>query len=181
MPVTVVELSAADARSSQGELASVLVDVVEHGASVNFMAPFSLAEATAFWSKVIGRLVKGELRLLAARDESGVVGTAQLVLSQPPNQLHRADVAKVLVHTRARRQGVASLLMLELERVALAQDRWLLVLDTVTGGPAEDMYRGLGYTVVGSVPDFCRMPTGELVGTTFMFKHLSPRGEFTQR
>ncbi len=172
MPVTVVELTAADARACQAGLAALLVDVVEHGASVNFMAPFSLAEATAFWSTVIGRLVRGELRLLAAKDERGVVGTAQLVLSQPPNQLHRADVAKVLVHSGARRQGIARRLMERLELLAAAEDRQLLVLDTVTGAAGESLYARLGYTAVGSIPDFCRLPTGELVGTTVMFKRL---------
>jgi GNAT superfamily N-acetyltransferase len=173
VPVSVVELSAAQARACQAELAALLVDVVEHGASVNFMAPFTAAAATAFWSKVVGRLVRGELLLLAARDETGVVGTAQLVLSQPPNQTHRADVAKVLVHTRSRRQGIARALMLEIERLAHRESRWLLVLDTVTGGAAEDLYRGLGWTEVGSIPDFCRLPTGELAGTTVMFKQFT--------
>jgi ribosomal protein S18 acetylase RimI-like enzyme len=110
---------------------------------------------------------------LAARDHTGVVRTAQLVLSQPPNQAHRADVAKVLVHTRSRRLGIARALMLEVERLAPREARWLLVLDTVTGGPAENLYRGLGYTEVGSIPDFCRLPTGELVGTTVMFKQFT--------
>jgi GNAT superfamily N-acetyltransferase len=174
MPVTVVELTAADARACQADLAALLVDVVENGASVNFMAPFTLTEASAFWSKVVGRLVKGELRLLAAKDQSGVVGTAQLIVSQPPNQLHRADVAKVLVHTRARRQGIARRLMEQLERLAAAEGRDLLVLDTVTGGAGESLYASIGYTVVGSIPQFCRLPTGELVGTTVMFKQLAP-------
>lgn len=173
MPVTVIELTAARARSCQSELAALLVDVVEHGASVSFMAPFGLAEATAFWSKVIGRMVRGELFLLVAMDESGVAGTAQLVVSQPPNQAHRADVAKVLVHSRARRQGIARQLMEHLELVAHREDRRLLVLDTVTGSPAEDLYRGLGYAVVGSIPDYARLPTGELVATTVMFKQFT--------
>lgn len=172
MPVTVVELTAAEARACQAGLAALLVDVVENGASVNFMAPFTLTEATAFWSKVVGRLVKGELRLLAAKDQSGVVGTAQLVLAQPPNQLHRADVAKVVVHSRARRQGIARCLMEQLELLAAAEGRELLVLDTVTGGAGESLYARLGYTTVGSIPEFCRLPTGELVGTTVMFKRL---------
>jgi GNAT superfamily N-acetyltransferase len=178
MPVTVVELTAADARACQPGLAALLVDVVAAGASVSFMAPFTLTEATAFWSAVVGRLVRGEVRLLAARDEAGIVGTAQLVLSQPPNQLHRADVAKVLVHSSARRTGVATTLMQQLERIASEEQRWLLVLDTVTGGAGEALYLQLGYEQVGSIPDFCRFPTGELVGTTVMYKRLS--AEFTQ-
>jgi GNAT superfamily N-acetyltransferase len=111
------------------ELANVLIDCVEGGASVSFLLPFGRDKARAFWAPVAGAVANGERALLVAEDSEGIVGTAQLLLAQPPNQPHRADVAKLLVHRRARRQGVAAALMRATEAAARDCGRSLLVLE----------------------------------------------------
>src|SRR5881394_1844277 len=115
-------------------LADVLIDCVEGGASVSFMHPLSRDRATAFWRRVAPAVAAGERALLVAEDERGVCGTVQLVLEQPENQPHRADLTKMLVHRRARRRGVGAALMRHAETVARDVGRTLLVLDAVTGG-----------------------------------------------
>jgi len=157
-------------------LAEVLVDCVEGGASVSFMFPFSHDDASRFWSKVAEDVASGARALLVAEDEQGaIVGTVQLVLALPPNQPHRADVAKLLVHRSARGRRVASQLMQALEQTALELKRHLLVLDTVTGGIAEHLYEQLGWVRVGVVPDFALFPQGGYCGTTFFYKALASR------
>lgn len=150
-------------------LAEVLRACVAGGASVSFVEPFSLDDARAYWRGLAGtnRIV------LAARDEGRIVGTASLVLDTPPNQPHRADVAKVLVHPDARRRGLARRLMEEIEAVARRKGRTLLTLDTVTGGAAEPMYASLGYERIGAIPDYALLPDGvRLVSTTLFYKRL---------
>jgi ribosomal protein S18 acetylase RimI-like enzyme len=136
------------------------------------MSPYPIAESTAFWEGVVGKLEAGELFLLVATDDHGVVGTTTLHVSTPPNQPTRAEVAKVLVHRRSRRRGIARRLMLETEAVARREGRTLLVLDTVTGSPAENLYRSLGYVVVGSIPDYAMYPDGRWCPTTILYKQL---------
>jgi GNAT superfamily N-acetyltransferase len=156
------------------ELAQVLCDCVEGGASVNFMLPFSRERACAFWREIAAAVARGERALLVAEDAGGaIVGTVQLVLAQPENQRHRADVAKMLVHRRARREGLAAALMRAVERVAIAEGRSLLVLDTVTGGDAERLYERLGWQRCGVIPDFALWPAGGLCATTIFFKPLA--------
>jgi ribosomal protein S18 acetylase RimI-like enzyme len=149
---TIEELTAQQARQHLGGLAELLVDVVCDGASVNFMLPFGHDDALRFWRSVLDRVETGEIRLLAAFRHGALDGTVQLQLAPQPNQPHRADVAKLLVHTRARRLGVARNLMLALEEIARRHGRTLLTLDTLAGTPAERLYRSLGYTVVGQIP-----------------------------
>jgi GNAT superfamily N-acetyltransferase len=157
-----------------GELAQVLCDCVEGGASVNFMLPFPLERACAFWGDIAAAVERGERALLVAEDAGGaIVGTVQLVLAQPENQRHRADVAKMLVHRRARRGGLATALMRAVERVAVEEGRSLLVLDTVTGGDAERLYERLGWQRCGVIPGFALWPAGGLCATTIFFKSLS--------
>jgi GNAT superfamily N-acetyltransferase len=158
-----------------GELACVLMDCVEAGASVSFMHPLGCEEAMAFWASVANAVVKGERMLFVAEDALGICGTAQLILSLPPNQPHRADVAKVLVHRRARRQGVGAALMRTAEAAALDCGRDLLVLDTVTGGDAQRLYERLGWIRVGDVPRYALMPTGEFCSTTYYYRDLGQR------
>jgi GNAT superfamily N-acetyltransferase len=154
-------------------LAEVLIDCVEGGASVSFMAPLSRAKAIAFWRGVAEGVVRGERALLIAEDGEGqVLGTVQLILALPENQPHRADVAKMLVHRRARRHGVAQRLMAELDRVALQEGKTVLVLDTVTGGDAERLYARAGWQRVGSIPHYALMPDGRPCGSTYFYKHL---------
>ncbi|MEY4547462.1 MAG: Acetyltransferase [Pseudomonadota bacterium] len=155
------------------ELANVLIDCVEGGASVSFLLPFGRDKARAFWAPVAGAVASGERALLVAEDSEGIVGTAQLLLAQPPNQPHRADVAKLLVHRRARRQGVAAALMRAAETAARDCGRSLLVLDTVTGGDAQRLYERLGWTRVGDIPGYALMPTGEPCSTTYYYRDLA--------
>ncbi|WP_296223688.1 GNAT family N-acetyltransferase [Ralstonia sp. UBA689] len=171
--LTVRRVGANEACACIDALADVLIDCVEGGASVSFMWPLSHDKARAFWRDVVEGLAHGERALLIAEDERGaVLGTVQLILAQPENQPHRADVAKMLVHRRARRQGVAQRLMVAIDEVARAEGKTVLVLDTVTGGDAERLYARAGWQRVGSVPNYALMPDGAFCGTTFYCKQL---------
>jgi len=157
-------------------LAEVLRSVVQDGASVSFFMPFPRDEARSFWSdKVLPQVRAGRTRVLLARLEERIVGTVQLELEMPPNQQHRAAVAKLLVHPEARRRGIARTLMLALEEIARREGRTLLTLDTVTGSAAELLYRSLGYVVVGVIPAYARGAlTPALESTTIMYKQFNP-------
>jgi GNAT superfamily N-acetyltransferase len=173
-PWSIRRLHSVDDAAIDG-LIDVLTDCVEGGASVSFMPPMTAEKATRFWLGVADGVARGERALLVAEDETGaVVGTVQLVLALPENQPHRADVAKMLVHRRARRRGVAALLMREVERTAREEGRRLLVLDTVTGSAAARLYARAGWQRVGDVPDFALMPDGAYCSTTFFYKDLGP-------
>ena len=168
---TVRELTRVDQAARQG-LAALLVDCVEGGASVSFMHPLSLAHAEAFWHQVAEGVERGDRALLVAEDADGIVGTVQLVLAQPDNQPHRADVAKMLVHRRARRQGLAAALMREAEALAKRRGKSLLVLDTVTGGEAERLNTRLGWQRCGVIPGYALWPRGGLCDTTYFYRAL---------
>ena len=171
--VSVRRLGADDAAACAPALADVLLDCVHGGASVSFMWPLPRAKALAFWQGVADGVARGERVLLVAEDAAGgIVGTVQLVMAMPDNQPHRADVAKMLVHRRARRQGVAQRLMAAIEAEARAEGKTVLVLDTVTGGDAERLYARAGWQRVGSVPNYALMPDGALCATTFFHKPL---------
>lgn len=153
------------------QLIDVLVDCVDGGASVNFMLPMARETALRFWRKTIDSLARGERTLLVAEDGQGIAGTVQLVTDTPENQPHRADVAKLLVHRRARNGGIGRRLMEAVEDAAREQDRTVLVLDTANPA-AERLYERLGWQRVGVVPDFCLMPDGAMSATTFFTKRL---------
>ena len=171
--VAVRRVGANEASACVDALADVLIDCVEGGASVSFMSPLSRDKAQAFWRNVAEGVAHGERALLIAEDDTGaIVGTVQLILAQPENQPHRADVAKMLVHRRARRQGVAQRLMAAVEAVARTERKTVLVLDTVTGGDAERLYTRAGWQRVGVVPNYALMPDGAFCGTTFYCKQL---------
>lgn len=155
-------------------LASVLHACVHAGASVSFVLPFAEGDAARFWnSKVRPAVESGACRVLAARAAGRIVGTVQLDLATPPNQAHRAEVRKLLVHPEARRRGIARALMLAIEQQARLDQRSLLTLDTVTGGPAESLYSSLGYVTVGVIPGYARRADSpELESTTIMYKEL---------
>ena len=153
-------------------LADVLRDCVDGGASVSFMAPLAREKALAFWRQVAQGVTQGERALLVAQDAQGIVGTVQLVLAQPDNQPHRADLSKMLVHRRGRRLGLGAALMRAAEQLARDCGKTLLVLDTVTGGDAERLYARLGWQRVGVIPDYALWPRGGLVGTTVFYKAL---------
>ncbi len=154
-----------------GELAGVLIDCVEGGASVSFMHPLSRERAVAFWRRVTQGVGAGERALLVAEDARGLCGTVQLVLDQPENQPHRAELSKMLVHRRARRQGLGAALMRAAEATARECGKTLLVLDTAND-EAERLYERLGWTRVGVIPDYALLPQGGLCGTTVFYRNL---------
>lgn len=154
-------------------LADVLLDCVEGGASVSFMLPLARDKAAGFWRGVLDDVARGERVLLVAETPVGrIVGTVQLITAQPDNQPHRADVAKMLVHSEARRQGVAAQLMAAIDHAAREEGKTLLVLDTVTGGDAERLYQRAGWQVAGVIPNYALMPDGAPCSTTYFYKQL---------
>jgi GNAT superfamily N-acetyltransferase len=153
------------------ELADVLIDCVEGGASVSFMHPLPRDRAVAFWRGVADGVAAGECALLVAEDARGLCGTVQLVLDQPENQPHRADLVKLLVHRRARRQGLGAALMRAAETAARECGKTLLVLDTASD-EAERLYERLGWVRVGVIPGYALLPQGGLCGTTVYYRNL---------
>ena len=180
-PWSIRRLHAVDAATLSG-LADVLVDCVDGGASVSFMEPMTRDKALAFWRRVADAVGSGERALLVAEDAHGVCGTVQLVLDLPENQPHRADLVKMLVHRRVRRQGLGAALIRAAESTALECGRTLLVLDAVTGGDGARLYARLGWQRVGEVPRYALMPRGGYCSTTFFYRDLSaPRAPDTSR
>jgi GNAT superfamily N-acetyltransferase len=157
------------------ELGALLRAVVYGGAGVSFFVPFSAEQSESFWrDKVLPAVRAGTRRVVVARHRGRIIGTVQIDTATPPNQRHRAEVAKMLVHPDMRRRGIARALMTALEAVARAAGRTLLTLDTVTGSAAEPLYTSLGYTVVGVIPRYARAAlTDEMESTTIMYKELS--------
>ena len=155
------------------QLASVLVDCVEGGASVSFMAPFSQDDGLAFFRKVAASVASGDTVLLAAKLDGKIIGTVQLGLDTPPNQPHRADIKKMLVHRFARGQGVGTALMARVEEEARRCGRWLLVLDTVPGENGYRLYRRAGWTECGTIPNYAMFPDGRLCDTALFWKRLT--------
>jgi GNAT superfamily N-acetyltransferase len=159
-------------------LTDVLIDCVEGGASVSFMLPLSRATARAYWEGTAVQLARGECLVLAAREAGGaIVGTVQVLLQQPQNQPHRADLAKMLVHRRARRHGLGAMLLQAAEDAAVSVGKTLLVLDTASA-EANRLYARQGWQRVGEIPDYALWPAGGLCATTLYYKRigaLAPR------
>jgi GNAT superfamily N-acetyltransferase len=171
--ITIRRIGASEATGRVEALADVLVDCVEGGASVSFMLPLPRDKALTFWRGVAQSVARNERALLIAEDSVGqIVGTVQMIMSQPDNQPHRADIAKMLVHRKARRRGVAQRLMEAIDNAAREEGKTVLVLDTVTGGDAERLYERAGWQRAGVVPKYALMPDGGFCGTTFFYKHL---------
>ena len=168
--IQIRHLTALDA-SHITALADLLVDCVEGGASVSFMHPLSQAKALAFWYKVAAGVAAAERALLVAQDRSGIIGTVQLVLDQPENQPHRADLSKLLVHRRARRAGVGEALMRAVEPLARQHGKSLLVLDTASSD-AERLYERLKWQRVGAIPGYALKAHGGLEATVLFYKVL---------
>jgi GNAT superfamily N-acetyltransferase len=155
-----------------GGLCEVLIDCVEGGASVSFMQPMTLAKAAGFWRGVAEGVARRERALIVAEDaERRIIGTAQAIWAQPENQPHRADIAKMLVHRRARGMGVGAALLSAAETAAREAGRTVLVLDTASD-TAERLYRRCGWTRVGAIPDFALMPDGARCATVVYYKSL---------
>lgn len=170
--VVIRRLDAGETVARIENLAEVLIDCVVGGASVSFMLPLPREKAVAFWRGVADGIAGGERVLLVAEISGEIVGTVQLIVAQPDNQPHRADVAKMLVQRKARRRGIAQRLLDAIDEAARSEGKSVLVLDTVTGGDAERLYERAGWQSVGSVPKYALMPDGEFCATTFFYKHL---------
>ena len=160
-------------------LSAVLVDAIEGGASVSFLHPLPVAKARAFWGDVAAAVERGERAVLLAEDVDGIVGTVQLVLDQPENQPHRADLVKLLVHRRARRRGLGAALVRAAEDLARERGRSLLVLDTVTGSDGERLYARLGWERCGVLPGYALGSRGGLCATTVFYRGLETRANGT--
>jgi len=154
-------------------LAALLIDAVDGGASVSFMHPLTRERALAFWQRVGDGVARGERVLLVAEDEQGLVGTVQVILDQPENQPHRADIAKMLVYRRARRQGWGEALMRAAEQAARDAGKTLLVLDTASAD-AERLYARLGWQRCGAIPGYALLPQGGWCDTTYFYRQLAP-------
>jgi GNAT superfamily N-acetyltransferase len=153
-------------------LAEVLVDCVDSGAGVSFLHPLTVDKARDFWRGVAGRVRTGSIAILVARDDSGIVGTVQLVLEQPENQPHRADLAKMLVHRRARRRGLGTAVLNAAEELARQCGKSLLVLDTNEDSEAERLYVREGWQRVGRIPDYSLRPRGGLHAAVVYYKNI---------
>ena len=165
-------LSPAAFAAATDDLGSLLADVVNAGASVGFLRPLSRRDAAAWWRAIADDVRADRVIVLVARIDGRLGGTAQLRPSRMPNQTHRADVAKVLVHPEMRRRAIGSALMSEVEREALQRSRTLLILDTETGSGGEEFYTALGWTRVGEIPEYAADTDGTLRSTTIFYKEL---------
>ncbi|MDQ3163383.1 MAG: GNAT family N-acetyltransferase [Actinomycetota bacterium] len=170
--IEIRRLDATEARAQLDALARVLHDCVAGGASVGYLAPFSQAQARGAFEVFAGEVEQRRRLLLGAFANTELVGTVQVVLATPPNQPHRAEIARLLVHRSARRRGIAQLLMERAEAEARAEGKTLLVLDAVTGDNAERLYGRLGWTKVGVIPGYALFPDGRLCDTTIFWKSL---------
>jgi GNAT superfamily N-acetyltransferase len=173
MTATIRLLDAAEARAAIPELCEVLTDCVNGGASVGFMQPYTNADAEPYWQDVVDAVASGTTLLLVAELDGRSVGTVQVGAAQMPNQPHRGDLKKLLVHRSARGKGLARLLMDAAEREAAARGKTILVLDTATGSDAEAIYPRLGWERVGVIPDYALWPEGGFCATTFFYKRVA--------
>jgi GNAT superfamily N-acetyltransferase len=169
----VERVEARDADGVLPALTDILLDCVDGGASVSFMAPLARDKADAFWRGVLDSAARGERIVLVARDaQARISGTVQVILAQPENQPHRADVAKMLVHRRARRQGLGEALMRAAEQQARQAGKTLLVLDTASDA-AERLYKRTGWIECGRIPGYALLPSGEPCATAYFYKQLA--------
>jgi ribosomal protein S18 acetylase RimI-like enzyme len=155
-----------------GALGRMLVETVAHGGSVSFMHPLAPDAAEAFWAGSLAAAARGERIVLGAFDGERLTGTVTLLLDCPPNQPHRAEIAKMMTRVGDRGRGIASALMRAAERLAVERARTLLVLDTASDGGAAKLYEGLGFTLAGEIPDYALKPHGGLTGTMLYWKRL---------
>jgi len=153
-------------------LAEILIATVAHGGSVSFMHPLDPAGASAFWQGALAAAERGERIVLGAFDGGDLIGTVSLLLDLPPNQPHRAEIAKMMTHPAHRGRGAATALMREAERLARARGRTLLTLDTATEDGASLFYEKLGFSFAGEIPDFALKPLGGLTGTRLYWKRM---------
>jgi ribosomal protein S18 acetylase RimI-like enzyme len=174
MEMQIIELDGLAIEKRLGELSRVLADSVADGAAISFMAPMPYEDAARFWSGDVQREVAAERRVLFGAERDGeIVGTVQLLTAMPPNQPHRCEIAKMIVHPQARRLGIARALMNAALGRARELGKTLVTLDTRTGDAAEPLYASVGFEVAGVIPDFAWDPDGKaLHATTYMFRRV---------
>ncbi len=170
--IRIEALSAADYEAAIPGLAALLVDAVDGGASVNFLAGVDETAAAGWWRGRVAAVADGTVSPFVAFDGERVVGSVLLIRSWNPNSPHRAEIAKVIVHRSARRRGIAAALMAAAETLARAEGRWLLVLDTETGSGAEAFYRSTGWHEAGTIPNYALLTDGTLSPATWFWKDL---------
>jgi GNAT superfamily N-acetyltransferase len=170
---TIEVLAAGEFRVVVHELAELLVDAVGSGASVGFLPPFTVVQAERWWRGLTDDVATGRLLVLLLRVDGRAFGTAQLRLAQLPNAQHRAEVAKVLVHSSTRRRGYGRILMEAVENAAQTAGRHLLVLDTLSGSDAERLYTRMGWSRVAEIPGYAALPNGQFAATTIFYKELA--------
>jgi ribosomal protein S18 acetylase RimI-like enzyme len=169
-PIQIAPLAASP--DTIAALSEILVETVAHGGSVSFMHPMPLPAANAFWQDSLGAAARGERIVLGAFDGESLIGTVTLLLNLPPNQPHRAEIAKMMTRLSHRHRGVATALLREAERLARERGRWLLVLDTAEDEGAAGLYERLGFQLTGVIPDYALKPHGGLTGTLIYCKRL---------
>lgn len=169
-PVRIDALTASPA--IYAALSEMLIETVAHGGSVSFMHPLAPETADAFWRDSLASAERGERIVFGAFDGETLVGTVSLVLGLPPNQPHRAEIAKMMTRLSHRHRGIATALLHAAERAAIEHGRWLLVLDTATDEGASGLYERVGFTLSGIIPDYAYKPHGGLTGTMFYWKRL---------
>jgi ribosomal protein S18 acetylase RimI-like enzyme len=163
-------LPLSDSPQIRDALSEILVEVVANNGSVHFMHPLALEVAEAFWVRSLASAARGERIMLGAFDGAHLVGTVTLLLDCPPNQPHRAEIAKLMTRMSHRRRGVAKALMEAAERLAVEKARTLLVLDTAADGGASALYEALGFKLAGVIPDYAFKPHGGLTATMIYWK-----------
>jgi ribosomal protein S18 acetylase RimI-like enzyme len=171
--VDIHRLTEHDFDSARDHLIELLIDTVASGASVGFLPPLSAIDADTYWRSVEAAIGMPHRILLVARDDTRVLGAVQLELPEKPNASHRAEVMKLMVHTRARGRGIGSALMRKVEEYARGHDRTLLVLDTREGDAAQKLYQKLGYLTAGVIPRYASSGDGKLHATVFMYRELT--------
>ncbi|QYF92172.1 GNAT family N-acetyltransferase [Massilia sp. PAMC28688] len=174
MDIQIRQLCQGDAASAQ--LAPLLVTVVAGGGSVSFMHPLPLEEARHFWDGALASAARGERVILGAMEGERLLATTTVLLSCPPNQPHRAEIAKMMTLPAARRRGLAGQLLRAAEVLAAQRGKTLLMLDTASEGGAARLYEAHGYALAGTVPDFALKPHGGLTGTMFYWKRIGAQG-----
>jgi ribosomal protein S18 acetylase RimI-like enzyme len=172
--ITIATVNNEDLDDSLDGLAEVLHATVLAGGSVNFILPFSMTDSRQFWQHKMFPIIRSGGRLLLIATMQGrIVGTGQLLLDMPPNQVHRCEISKLLVHPEFRKRGIARRLMTDLEGHATRLGRRLITLDTRTGDAAEPLYLSLDYKIAGTIPNFCRATDSDRMdATTYMYKDI---------